>query len=119
MRRIFLERLRVLASVGILAHELRAKQPLLVTMVVDLPESPLLPERDEVDCVLDYRKIRQLALDEINAGHVNMLETLAGRILDHLLAFPQVGRALVRVDKPNIFPDCDGVGVEVERSRST
>ena len=32
--------------------------------------------------------------------------------------FPQVGRVVVRVDKPNIFPDCRTVGVEIEGRRA-
>ncbi len=117
MRTIILDRLRVQASVGILDHELKSRQPLLVSIVVQMPDAPLLPAADDVDCVLDYRLLRQVALEEALRGHVNMLETLAGRIAQRLLDIDAVARVRVRVDKPNIFPDCDGVGIEVEHGR--
>ena len=117
MRRIFIDRLRVQASVGILDHELRSKQPLLITLAIEMPHTPTLPEGDTVQDVLDYRQLREAAHHEAQAGHINMLETLAGRIANRLLALPGVALARVKVVKPNIFPDCDGVAVEVEAQR--
>jgi 7,8-dihydroneopterin aldolase/epimerase/oxygenase len=113
MRRIRIESLRVMASIGILEHELLARQQLLITLDVEQPDAPLLPAGDDVMHVLDYRQLRDIARAESEGEHINMLETLAGRIATRLLAFSSVGRATVRVVKPNIFPDCDGVSVEV------
>lgn len=113
MRRIRIEALRVMASVGILEHELRSRQPLLITLEVEQPHAPSLPSGDDVLHVLDYRQLRDIAKAESEGEHVNMLETLAGRIAQRLLGFASVGRACVRIAKPNIFPDCDGVSVEV------
>jgi len=113
MRRIRIESLRVMASVGILDHELLSRQQLLITLEVEQPGAPMLPAGDDVKHVLDYRQLRAIAKAESEGEHINMLETLAGRIAARLLAFPSVGRARVRVVKPNIFPDCDGVSVEV------
>ena len=117
MSRLILENLHVQASVGILEHERRSTQPLLLTVSVELPNAGL-PAQDEVHCVFDYRHLRDVAIEEVQRGHVNLLETLAGRIVERLLAFPQVGRVVVRVDKPNIFPDCRAVGVEIEGRRA-
>ena len=113
-RRLTIERLRVQASVGILEHELATKQPLLVTVVVELREKDLLPAADDVEHVLDYRVLRDAVLHETQAGHINMLETLAGRIAQRLVLRRGVSRTQVRIVKPNIFPDCDGVAVEVD-----
>ena len=117
MRRIILNKLRVQASVGILPHELTAKQPLLISCEVRMQDAPLVPAKDEVDHVLDYRRIRQLAIDEVQAAHINMLESLAGHICEKILALPGVSAATVRVDKPNIFPDCDGGVVELSAEK--
>ena len=113
MRTVILERLRVRASVGILEHELKAKQPLLVTIVADMPDAEALPAQDDVEHVLDYRLLRDIALEEALSGHVHMLETLAGRIAQRVLQLGGIARVRVRVDKPNIFPDCDSVAIEV------
>jgi 7,8-dihydroneopterin aldolase/epimerase/oxygenase len=115
MRRIYLDKLRIQANIGILEHELLSKQPLLVSLTVDLPDAPILPAADEIIHVFDYRKLRDIALEETSQGHVNLLETLAGRIANRIIELKAVHQVIVRVDKPNIFPDCDGVGVEVTR----
>ena len=119
MRRIRIESLRVMASVGILEHELRSRQQLLITMDLELPGTPALPAADDVHHVLDYRQLRDIARQESEGEHVNMLETLAGRIAMRLQRLPGVGTARVRVTKPNIFPDCDGVAVEVTATGDT
>jgi dihydroneopterin aldolase len=113
MRVIAIERLRVQASVGILDHELRSRQQLLISIELQLPRAPALPAADDVHHVLDYRQLREIAKQEAEGEHVNMLETLAGRIATRLAALHGVGQARVRVVKPGIFPDCDGVAVEV------
>lgn len=118
MRRIILEKLRVQASVGILEHELRAKQPLTVSVTLELPMAEALPATDDIHQVMDYRKVRDTILDEINKGHVNLLETLAGRISARLLLLRGVESVILRVDKPSIFPDCDSIGIEVTDRRS-
>jgi len=114
LRRLSVERLRVLASVGILEHELSAQQALLVSVSVEQHAVPLIPPVDDVQHVLDYRHLREAVLDEAQAGHVNMLETLAGRIAQRLLARRTVRRVQVRITKPNIFPDCDGASVDLD-----
>ena len=49
---------------------------------------------DEINHVLDYRKIRQIIIDECTAQHVNLLETLIGKLARRLMAIPGVrGRA--------------------------
>ncbi len=117
MRTITVDALKVLASIGILAHELTSKQPLLISMTVEMSTAPALPPTDEVSHVLDYRRLRDIGLREAQSAHINMLETLAGRIATALLALPGVDGSRVRVSKPNVFPDCDGVAVEVTARR--
>jgi dihydroneopterin aldolase len=112
-RHIFLDKLHVSASIGILPEELEEKQSLLISLTLKLAMSPLIPVEDDVNQILDYREIRQIALDQATAGHINMLETLAGRICKELLALPTVIEAIVRIDKPSIFPDCNSVAVSI------
>lgn len=117
MQRIHLERLRVQASIGVLEHELRSRQPLVISITVELGERPLLPAADGVEHVFDYRVLRDTALAEAQTGHVNMLETLGGRIAQRLLEHKVIQRVIVRVLKPNVFPDCDGAAVEIDHRR--
>ena len=117
MRTITIESLRVLAQVGVLAHEFGAPQPVLITLSVDMPDAPTVPNRDEMSQVLDYRRLRELAKAEAERAHTHLLETLAGRIAESALALPGVSAARVRVAKPQVFADCDMVSVEVQAHR--
>ena len=117
MRRLCIDRLRVQGCVGIFDDELPSRQQLLISLAVEMPHAPTLPDADTVQRVLDYRQLRDAAHHEAQAGHINMLETLAGRIAHRLLALPGVALARVRVVEPNVFPGCDGVAVEVEAQR--
>ena len=113
MRTITVEGLHVLAQVGVLAHEFGAPQPVLISVSVDMPDAPTVPERDEMSQVLDYRQLRELAKAEAEREHTHLLETLAGRIAERSLRLPGVTVARVRVAKPQVFADCDMVSVEV------
>jgi dihydroneopterin aldolase len=113
MRTITIEGLRVLAKVGVLAHELQGPQPVSITLSVDMPDAPTVPARDDMSQVLDYRQLRELARAEAERAHTHLLETLAGRIAQRALTLPGVAAARVKVAKPQVFADCDVVSVEV------
>ena len=48
-----------------------------------------------------------MILDECTAGHVNLLETLVGRLAQRLLTLPGVRGVRVKITKPEIFADCE------------
>jgi dihydroneopterin aldolase len=72
--------LRFDANLGILAHEKSAPQPIQVDAELNLGPQPLLPRDDDITHVLDYRKVRKIIIDECTAEHVNLLESLIGKL---------------------------------------
>jgi hypothetical protein len=44
-------------------------------------------------------------------GHIHLQETLADDVLALMLAHPRVRAARVATEKPDVYPDCDAVGV--------
>ena len=46
-------------------------------------------------------------------GHIHLQETLCDDILALMLAHPRVKAARVSTEKPDVYPDCLGVGCEV------
>lgn len=73
------------------------------------------PVADDVDRILSYDLITEAIRLEINAGRINLLETLAERIAERILAAPQAMRVFVRVEKLDRGPGA--LGVEIMRSR--
>ena len=105
--------LRFNASLGILELEKSAPQPIQVDAELNLGEQPLLPHNDDIGRVLDYRKVRQIIINECTAEHVNLLETLIGKLANRLLQLPGVLGVRVKIAKLEIFEDCE-VAIRVE-----
>ncbi len=105
--------LRFDASLGILESEKIEPQPIQVDAELCLGCQPLLPLDDEINHVLDYRKVRQLIIDECTSEHVNLLETLIGKLTHRLMQLPGVVGARVKIAKLQIFDDCE-VAIRME-----
>ena len=99
--------LRFSASLGILAHERTQPQPIQVDAELNQGRQPLLPHDDDIGHVLDYRKVRQIIIYECTATHINLLETLIGKVTTRLMQLPGVIGARVKIAKLEIFDDCE------------
>ncbi|MFV0681379.1 dihydroneopterin aldolase [Ottowia sp.] len=108
--------LRFNANLGILAHEKTAPQPIQVDAELSLGAQPLHPRDDDITHVLDYRKVRQIIIDECTAEHVNLLETLIGKVCARLMQLPGVQGVRVKITKLEIFDDCE-VAIRMEAGR--
>jgi len=105
--------LRFDANLGILDHEKTSPQPIRVDADLNLGTQPLLPRDDDIGHVLDYRKVRKIIIDECTAEHVNLLESLIGKLAHRLMQLPGVLGVRVRIAKLEIFEDCE-VAIRVE-----
>lgn len=105
--------LRFDANLGILEAEKTAPQPIQVDAELSLGAQPLLPHDDEITHVLDYRKVRKIIIDECTAEHVNLLETLIGKLANRLMQLPGVLGVRVKIAKLEIFDDCE-VAIRME-----
>jgi len=105
--------LRFDANLGILAHEHKAPQPIQVDAELNLGTQPLAPPDDDILHVLDYRKVRQIIIDECTSEHLNLLESLIGKLARRLLLLPGVRGMRVKIAKLEIFSDCE-VAIRVE-----
>lgn len=99
--------LRFNASLGVLEHEHDAPQPIRVDAELNLGQADLLPRDDSLRHVLDYRKVRAIIIEECTAVHVNLLESMIGRLAQRLLQLPGVRGVRVRIAKLEIFDDCE------------
>ena len=105
--------LRFTANLGILDHEKGSPQPIQVDAELNLGTQPLMPRDDEILHVLDYRKVRKIIIDECTAEHMNLLESLIGKLALRLMQLPGVVGVRVRIAKLEIFDDCE-VAIRME-----
>ena len=117
LRRIFLDKLTIDARIGILEHELRATQSIIVDADFDTLVTQPCDDSD-IDSVLDYRELRQTIIDCCTQQHVHLLEVLVEKTAHTLMNhFPTVIRVRLRISKPEAFADCAAVGIEIELKR--
>jgi len=105
--------LRFDANLGILANELTSPQPIMVDAELNMGSQPLMPHDDEILNVLDYRKVRSIIIEDCTAVHVNLLETLIGKLCLRLMELPGVLGVRVKIAKLEIFDDCE-VAIRME-----
>ena len=105
--------LRFNASLGILEHEKDQPQPIQVDAELNLGTQPLTPSDDDISHVLDYRKVRQIIIAECTSEHVNLLESLIGKLAHRLMQLPGVRGVRVKIAKLEIFDDCE-VSIRME-----
>ena len=105
--------LRFDANLGILAHEKTAPQPIQVDAELNLGSQPLRPRDDDINHVLDYRKVRQIIIAECTAEHANLLESLIGKLVHRMMQLPGVLGVRVKIAKVEICEECE-VAIRVE-----
>jgi dihydroneopterin aldolase len=111
-RRLFLRGHSRLVRIGIHDFEQLAPQRLVLDVDLYVPLESSTPENDQLAEVVDYDFVRQRIAELCEAGHIGLQETLCDAVLSTLLAHPQVVAVRVSTRKPDVYPDCEAVGVE-------
>ena len=112
-RRLFLRNYEVMINIGVYEFEKKGEQRLLINVDLDIPLAESTPVNDQLEEVVDYDFIRDTIAKLMARGHVQLQETLCDDIVRAMLAHPRVRAANVSTMKPDVYPDCEGVGVEV------
>ena len=112
-RRLFLRNHEIAVQIGV--HDFEHQAPQRIRFNVDLyvPLALSTPRADQLDEVVDYDFIRHTIAQRVARGHIELQETLADDLLQQMLAHPKVRAARVSTEKPDVYPDCEAVGVEV------
>ena len=113
--KLFVRNLVLAAKIGVHPHEKVRPPRLRVTVELEMAGDP--PKRDELANALDYEHvvagIRALAV----ARHINLVETFADAVAQLCLDSAGVIAARVSVEKLDVYPDTESVGVTLERRR--
>ena len=112
-RRLFLSDYEVWINIGVHDFEKKGEQRVLINVDLYVPMALSTPKADTLAEVLDYDFIRRTIMARVARGHIHLQETLADDVLQLMLAHPRVRAACVSTAKPDVYPDCDAVGVEV------
>ena len=112
-RRIFLRDHVVQVSIGAHDFEKTQTQRLIFNVELFVAYSLSTPQADQLSEVVDYDFVREVIAQRVRTGHVELQETLCDDLVATLLKHPQVQAVRLSTCKPDVYPDCAGVGVEV------
>jgi dihydroneopterin aldolase len=121
LRHVFIRDLVLQAWIGVYAaeHDVEQRIRINLDMAVDDEGASRMSRqavgRDDLARVVDYEVVANQTRAIVAAGHVQLVETLAERIAEAILADHRVRIVRVRVEKLDIFADAASAGVEIER----
>lgn len=115
LRQVFVRGLMVRARIGVHDHERRGGQRVRLDIELDVVDSR--DHGDRLDNVVCYQTIVEGVRAILAQGHISLVETLAEKIAAMALADARVVAARIRVEKPDVIADAEGVGVAIERWR--
>ncbi|WP_020653738.1 dihydroneopterin aldolase [Massilia niastensis] len=112
-RRLFLRNYEVMINIGVHDFEKKAEQRVLINVDLYIPLDLSTPKADQLSEVVDYDFMRDTIARRVSKGHIHLQETLCDDVVKAMLTHPRVRAARVSTMKPDVYPDCEGVGVEV------
>lgn len=104
-------------NIGVHDFEKEAAQRVIVNVDLYVSLAKTTPTADDLAEVVDYDFVRNTILDIISPGHIQLQETLCDEIIKRMLQHPLVLATRVSTEKPDVYTDCEAVGVEVFATR--
>lgn len=111
-RKIVLEAFDLPVDIGFHAFEIGTPQRLRITVEVWL-DAVHFPTSDAVAEAWDYDSLRTGIMAIVAGRRFNLQETVCHAVYDLVAARFGVAALRVKTRKPDIYPDCAGVGVEL------
>jgi len=113
--RILVQGLEFETIIGILPAERETPQPLRVDLVLEVESFRQAVESEHIDQTVDYAAVSRRVIEIAREGRFQLVETLAERCCQALLAEFPVRRVTMRAIKPHALAEAAGVGVEITR----
>lgn len=111
-RRILLEDFELPLDIGFHDFEIGNPQRFLVTIEVWLDETSFAAV-DDADRAWNYDFLRSGVVELVKGRRFNLQETLAREVYEMVAARKGVTALRVSTRKPDVYPDCRAVGVEL------
>ncbi len=117
-RRLFLRNYEVMMKIGAYESEKEGEQRVIFNVDLFVSLNASTPLADKLGEVVDYNLMRNTIGQRVARGHVHLQETLCDDVAQAMLDHPQVRAVRVSTEKPDAYPDCESVGVEVFRIKA-
>lgn len=114
---VFLRNVSLELPIGILPEERFAPQPVVISVEMYLQDPGQFTSEDIADYVSYADVFEDIKAIQTNGKHIELVENLAETVADIALRQEPVQRAVVSVEKPQIIPETESVGVKIERRK--
>jgi len=114
MDKVFISGLSIQTTIGFFQWEKEIKQTLIIDLVMGW-DTAKAAKNDELEKTLDYAEISEYIATFANENPVDLLETLAERLAQHLISRYQIPWLNLKIGKPGAIHNAMSVGVEIER----
>lgn len=116
-RKIFLRDYETKMIIGAHEFEKHESQRVVISIELYLHLEHTISDNDSIVDVFDYDYMVQ-SISDLTSKPVILQETLCDGIVKKMLDHPLVCAARVSTEKPDIYPNCKGVGVETFRIKN-
>ena len=113
-----IKNLRLRTVIGIHDWERKIKQDLIFNLKVLFSPGDS-QQTDDFAGVLDYDSLTNKIVAEVEASSYQLIEALAQKVIDIVLAYPQAVEVSVEVDKPDALRYMDSVSIELVGKKTT
>ena len=104
------------AIIGTHPWERTNKQDLLINITVEY-DAAKASGSDHLKDALDYEALAHKAIKTVERSRCLLLEKLAVKLLERIMADKRLKRAVVRLDKPHALPQAKSVSFELSAQR--
>jgi dihydroneopterin aldolase len=116
MDKVFIEALEIETVIGIYDWERKIRQPLLFDIEMAF-DNRVPAASDAIADTLDYKAVSKRLIAFVSASEFGLVETLAERCAELILAEFPVAALRLKLSKPGAVRGAKAVGVIIERSR--
>ncbi len=113
--RVFVRDLVIPCSIGIYPREKGLRRRVRVNAELSVGET--ISGRDDFAEAVNYETVVDGIKAIAEAGHINLVETLADRIANLCLEDRRVTSVRVIVEKLDVYPEAESVGITLERKQ--
>ncbi len=114
---ITLQQLRVDALIGVYDWEQTEKQTLLLDVEIET-DAKRGAKTDKIADALDYSALAHRLIEFIGSTRFQLIETLAERTAELILAEFPTNRVRLTLHKPQAVPEAQNVALRIERHRT-
>lgn len=105
-RKIFINNLILIASIGVYEKEKKNKQKIIVNLEILLTNNTE-PLSDNLEETQDYSQFRKCVTDIVQSKHFDLLEILTKKIYAVISKKEFVLGVKINISKPDIFDNCE------------